>query len=329
VVAFSIGGGLHMKILRLRRTFVLLGPSPIEGLVLLRPSSTRHYRKKMALILSAGALVNLLCAAIGLYVVSGNGLGPNGLASELAKAWIVLNLIAVLNLYPSTFRGSFGPLRSDGRQLLDLLKTTDEEIETVVSTSRLAEAHIAFVAGNFTLAHAALVQDLQSVETSGRGRVLMTAVLLNMGKREEGIDACRRYLAASGNQLLERALLMNNLAWALVDPAGGDVTAARLAEADALSSLALDYLPMMNGVRGTRGTVLVTKGEYRDAVPLLEDKRFRLEARGMRATVKASLALALAGSGHAARAQKALRKATALDPTNVHVHKARERITHS
>jgi Zn-dependent protease len=323
VPAISLGGGLHAKVLPWRNTFVLLGPSPVEGLVVLYPPSTRHYRKKMALILAAGSLVNLLCAVSGLALLDGLALAVSW--QGLVSLSVAVNLLMVLNLVPAVTNGSFGPLRSDGQQLLDLLKLGDAEIARRVAEGRLTEAHLAFYSGAFERAFAVIAPALESGAVSGKERVLATAVLIGCGKTEAGIELAKRYLRAGDLTQDERAVLMNNVAWALVDPIHSKLTPTTLAEADELSAAAMEVLPMANAVRGTRGAVLVEQGAYREALALLADARFRLESPWARATVKATLALAFAGLGDAGSAARALREAAELDPGNARVLKARER----
>jgi tetratricopeptide (TPR) repeat protein len=325
VPAFSIGGGLHTKVVRWRDTFLLLGLSPIEGLVVLSPRSPRHYRKKMALILVAGSAANLLCAAIGYEVSGAHAVTLSTIGSDVALLFTGVNLLLVLNLLPIVSNGPFGALRSDGLQLLDLLKVDDAEIEKRVSEVRFTEAYLTFLYGDLERAHALIAPALESGELKGKERTLATAVLINLGRTEEGIALARRYLADGGTPD-ERAMLMNNLAWALADPARGKLTPATLGEADELSASAMDVLPMANAVRGTRGAVLVEKGAYREAIELLADKRFRLEPRRTRAAVKAALALALAGLGDTAAAAKALQEAADLDPRSPHVRLAQARL---
>ena len=322
VSAFSLGGGVRTKILAVRNTFVLLGPSPVEGLVVLHPRSTRHYRKKMALILVAGSAVNLLCATLA---ISAEGIIEAAPARALAALWTAVNLILVLNLLPVVSRGAFGPLRSDGLQLLDLFKLGDEAIAKQVSQAPLTEAYLAFQYGDLKHAHAAIAPALSSGDLDATGRVIATGVLIGMGRTEEGIELSRRYLDANEYTDAERAMLMNNLACALLDSPDGVVTPARLAEADELSARAMDVLPMTNAVRATRAAVLIEKGAYRDAHRLLSDKRFRLEPTWIRAGVKATLALALAGLGQTDSAATALREAAGLHPQSAAVKQARER----
>jgi hypothetical protein len=325
VPAFSLGGGLHVKILSWRDTFVLLGPSPIEGLVTLHPPTGRHYRKKMALVLLAGPSVNLLCAWLGLYLT--DEIGFTHLGSAMGSIWIGVHVALLFNLLPLVWNGSFGPLRSDGLQLLDLLSLRHEDIERRVADARAAEAIIAFYYGAFDRAYAIFAPRLDAGDVHGRERVLATAVLIGAGRTHDAIALTRRYLGSGEGTLEERATLMNNLAWALVDPTHTAPTPAELAEAEELSARALEVLPMANAVRGTRGAVLVAKGLYRDAVEILSDKRFRLEPPPTRATVKASLALALAGAGDTAAALRILEAAAKLDASNAQVAKARERIS--
>jgi thioredoxin-like negative regulator of GroEL len=324
VPALSLGGGLHSKVVSWRKTLVLLGPSPVEGLVLISPPSTRHYRKKMALVLVSGAFV-FLCAALG-YSLTGVDTPLFGdLNSDVASLWIGLNLLMVLNLLPVVSNGPFGALRSDGLQLLDLFKLGDKEIEERVRGASFTEAFLAFQYGDLERAYAVIAPALDSGGMQGKARVLATAVLVSMGKMEAGVVLAKRYLAADDTTLDERAMLMNNVACALVDSESSEITPVKIAEADELTSRAMEILPMTNAVRATRASVLVEMGAYREALALVSDRRFRLESRRTRATVKATLALALAGLGDTDAVARALQEGAALDPLNPHVRRARER----
>jgi predicted Zn-dependent protease len=207
-----------------------------------------------------------------------------------------------------------------------LLKISDEEIERRIADARCTEALLAFHYGALERAHTIVAQMLESGAPLGKWRVLATAVLISIGKTQEGIDLARRYLGTGDGTLEERAILMNNLAWALVDPAQAPPAAAKLAEADELSAHAFAVLPMANAVRGTRAAVLVAKGQCREAVELLADKRFRLEPSWSRATVKATLALAFAELGDLEQAARTIEEAASLAPGNRQLARARTRV---
>jgi hypothetical protein len=323
VVAMSLGGGLRTRVFSWRNIFVLLGPSPVEGLVVLSPDTTRHYRKKMALVLFAGPATNVLCALVG---VAAFGDAPRTLGSGFVGLWTAANVIMIFNLWPMSTRGAFGQLSSDGLQLLKLIKVSPAEVDKFVRDARLVEAHLAFAFDALDRAHAAIAPNIASNDLDGKGRVLATAVLVTKGDVAGGIELARRYLRADDNSDLERAVLMNNLAWALIDAPEGELTPARLAEADELSGAAMALLPMMTAVRGTRGAVLVERGKYREAAGLLGDRRFKLESRKRRAAVKATLALALAGLGELESAHRTLREAFALDAGNTRAQRVRARL---
>ena len=326
VTAFSLGGGSLSKVVSWRKTFVLLGPSPVEGLTVLSPASTKHYRKKMALILTAGPLVNLLCAALAYWLFGGQAFAFDSAGQGIVSLWIGLNLLIVLNLLPFVFKGPFGVLRSDGLQALDLLRIGDAEISSRLDASRFTEAHLAYMCGDLERAYAAMAPALESDDMRRQACLLTTAILISAGQMQEAAELARRYLSDDETTIDERAMLMNNLACALIDDEPENLTPAKLAEADELTARAMEVAPMANAVRSTRAAVLVEKKAYREALELAADKRFRLELPRSRATVKATLALALAGLGRTDAAAHALREGEDLDPSNPHVRRARKRL---
>lgn len=66
VPVVSFGGGLRAKVLRFRGTFLILSPTPTEGLIIPAYASGEHFRKKALLITIAGPITNIVMALLGL-----------------------------------------------------------------------------------------------------------------------------------------------------------------------------------------------------------------------------------------------------------------------
>jgi tetratricopeptide (TPR) repeat protein len=321
--ALSLGGGPNSKVLRWRDRYVLLSPVPVEGLVVLLPRDAERFRLKMAVTLLAGPLVNIVAGLLILYL----GAGPSEMPDEAARFvlfFLVANGLGAMNLWPFEARSQFGVQRSDGRQLLELRKLGDAEIAKRVATAAIVHARIAFHHGDRERAYSLLEEAFPRDEWPPQAKWLASAALIDLGRLQEGIELTRRCLAADELADFERAVLENNLAFALLDSPGD-----HLAEADELSRAAFEVLPMTMGVRGTRGAVLVAKGDYRAAIALLEDRRFALESKRSRAIVKANLAVAYAGIGDGIPAARALAASAALEPGNAAFERAKTRLESS
>jgi hypothetical protein len=322
VLAFSFGGGVRARAIRWRNSFVIVGPSPDEGFVGLAPKTSNLFRTKCAVVLFAGPLVNIVGFAAGAVALVNLTSATSDVLGILLLTWTFVNFIHIESLIPSIHQGAFGATSSDGRQLLRLHKLADEDVARIVDQVPETRARLAHWHGSFELAYRHVEGRIAANRMSSAGKVLATAILLESGRTQESIESARRYLGESGLEPQDRAMLQNNLAFALLVDQAPD-----LSESDALSQAAMNFLPMLPAVIGTRGSVLVERGEYREGIALLTDRRHRLASRDNRATHQAFIALAWAGLGKPTEAANALERARQLSPKNIFIPRATQRVT--
>lgn len=316
VPAVSFGGGLRAKVIRLRNTFLILSPTPSEGLIVPAYSTSEHFRKKAFLILAAGPLVNLVAALLGMVALISIGDDLSDYASAALTLWTAINTyLAIVNLFSFTHKTAFGVQQSDGAQIWGLRQKTDDEIEEILRQRNVVLASLEFHLGDKERSLAIIEREIGHGDGSALTQSLITATLAETGQLDRGIALGQAYLENEDLGVMERAMLQNNLAFTFFLAGGND----DLDEADSLSAKAIKTLPMILAVKGTRGSVLIAKGRYEEGVDLLTDKRFRLETASHQATVKSIRAKGLAYLGKREGARKSLSAARSLDPSNRHI----------
>jgi hypothetical protein len=310
----SIGGGFRGAVFRVRDTFLILSPTPTEGLIIPLFASARHFRKKHVFITAAGPVTNVLLAVAGLAILlSREGDPLSNIVGGGLLLWTLINIVlGIANLAPFKMKTAYGEAYSDGAQILATRRVTDEGIEQLMSRRNLILASLEYAYGDKLRCLSILENEAGPPEGIGRLGAWMTAVLAETGRLDQGVELGRLYLRDEDLGHMDKALLQNNLAYLLFLRNGE----ADLDEADSLSAMAIDALPMVLAVKGTRAGVLVARGRNEEGVKLLDDRRFRLEPRSHRASIFATRARGLAGLGERNLAIKAFRKAQRLEPAN-------------
>jgi tetratricopeptide (TPR) repeat protein len=230
-----------------------------SGLTHLEPRSTGLLRTRLAVSFAAGPLSNLALAAAAYWLVD----PPQGPAGSFTGCVIGVGVVlGVVNLAPLKVSSAGGPLRTDGAALLSLLRVDRVAGEQIVAASRLGTAHRQHLAGE-TLAAGAEERPVDRTDPvilgiEGTRRILT--------KDYDEAVALLREAASMPHQDDVRALTLNNLAWVLLlaRPDGW------LEEADRASADAISLKPWMEAMMGTRGCVLVHRGDLADARQLLQ-----------------------------------------------------------
>ena len=126
----------------------------------------------------------------------------------------------------------------------------------------------------------------------------------------EAIQDYQHVLALNPND----ANSMNNLAWVLLEEAPDELR--NRTEAERLAQKAVTLDPENSYALGTYGTVLLRRGEAREAVSYLERALARNRPHTDEATDRYLLSIALARSGSFEKAESALNQALHEDPEN-------------
>lgn len=308
VPVLSIGGSRRHVSVRWRETTVLIGPSPTDGLVTLSGMHADLYRIQSALVVASGPGINLLVAVL-VFIALRHGLVSPSLHDALVMLMIVNAFVGISNLLPLTMKGPYGPLGSDGLQLLQLSRMSPAEAARRVTGARLDHAFAELRVGHAERALALVEPLLEEEEFGVIARRLRVAGLAGAGRTEDAAQEAARLLASADMQVHERAIAENDLAYTLL--LTGD--SSRLEEAEVLARSAYRVLPMQLSVISTLGSVLVAREKFEEGLALLSDRRFRIESASNRASVLAARAMAERGLGFGDRAERSLARAARLD----------------
>ena len=103
---------------------------PMGGRVVTAPKETAHYRSKRFALVIAGPLANVLLLLV-LFLIGGRATTDFGaLVQHLApiQMFFIANVLIVIeNLWPKFHQTPLGKMPSDGKQLLQLLKTDPKQ----------------------------------------------------------------------------------------------------------------------------------------------------------------------------------------------------------
>jgi tetratricopeptide (TPR) repeat protein len=312
----SFGGGLRAKAFRLKNTFVVVSPLPTEGAMIPDFASAEHFRKKSLIITAGGPLTNIVASLAGLAVALSFRDSFSTYQEYALSIWIVANgLVGIGNLFIFTDKTPFGTQVSDGAQIWGLRKMTDDDIRERLRSRAMTLGLLEYNLGDKERARAIIDHAIEADDGSTIPASLASAAMIDTGQQERSIAFCRAALDDESLDPIERAIVQNNLAFALYRSSDPDA----LDEADRLSASALDLLPMLMPVRGTRGSILIAMRRYEEGINMLTDKRFRLESDCHQATVSAIRARGLAELGRQDEARKLIRSARKLDPENEHI----------
>ena len=298
---------------------------PLGGFCVLGFPSLQGIRARHTLTVASGPLFTV---ALGLLLLLQPGLSLDAWMTTLAWREALAAVCALqfaVNIFPR--RLYLGPFEgySDGRQLWRLL-SGKESAALIHQRYFLATGISARLARDHEQAREAAAAGLALYPDSTMLQTLRAAVDLDMGRPAEALDIFRAQLArleaapglpdvsvTAETREATRALLMNNVAYAIVM---GLPTPELLAEAGRLSEQAYTLLPWQPSIEGTRGAVLVEQGRLALGIIHLQSACAHHDEPTAKASNLAHLALAHHRLGDAAQAAALLAAARALDARN-------------
>jgi tetratricopeptide (TPR) repeat protein len=289
IFEIRIGAGPALR-LKVGSAHVLIGPLPVSGHVASGSTSASGFRWKRLVIVVAGPSMNALML----------GFGVPFLPSNLLRDFAVVNAFVLINnLLPFSQRTPLGPQANDGLALVRTLLDPDSELEEQRAAIAAVEAQRLVVLGDRDDARATVHEALvihphsqilrnwlgHDLVVSGRfqeAREVFSKLAQDDERREDPVLR-QRHLASS-------AIHLNNLAWAdlmLADQ-------ALVVEANAASARAIELLPRVSAIWGTRALAQIATGHLAEGIALAQ-KAFKKERDRMN---KASQACVVA-IGHA------------------------------
>ena len=239
---------------------------PISGVTMVGARPVPHIRSKLFLIHLAGPAAHILVALVCQFALQ-TVLLPVW-AFHFLRVLVYANvMLAAVNLFPRKVAMTTGMQGSDGWQLLRTPFMTQSELTRQYVGCLAGEAMQAYAANDLSAAKMWVEKALALDADSGVARNILG--IIRMAQRE--YQAARETFVGlldseAGKEPGLHYLLLNNIAYLnalLRDP-------ALLPEADQFSAEALQHLPWVPAVTGTRGTVLVELGRLEEGIALLK-----------------------------------------------------------
>lgn len=320
VFLVQVGSGKPLVMLRLLGARLKLNRYPLAGgLVFVGHTADRNVIGRHAVIVAGGPIANLALAGLLFWLGDISDWRNALIALTTGVAWIPIAFasnfgIFLVNVIPRTFSGLLGNMPSDGKLLLQLVRPTPPLVESILSSQYVVGSMLAFRDGEYELAERWCRDGLVCFPGNSMLHVNLTAILLETGRYELARTHCLRLLREGPQKGQEadgaRAILANNLAWSNVMLGNGEL----LEEADKYSKEAFALAPDVPAVQGTRGVVLIERGEYESGMALIRKALAVAEKRRQIACDMAFLALGEWRCGNVEEANKTLREVRGLDP---------------
>jgi tetratricopeptide (TPR) repeat protein len=301
VIEVVFGSGPRLARVRLGATDVEVRLLPFGGHTVMVPLEPR--RARLAVGVLAGPLANLLVVAVTLLAWPRSG-------SWVAPLVIANSLVLVGNLWPMTVSTPLGPVRSDGLALLTLIRSPADELREMDALRYAAEAAAALERRDLAAAARHAEQGLAAHPEHAVLRHFLTVALIRDGRFDTARALLDALLASDEIEPHQRAIDLNNLAWANL--LSGD--AALLDEALTASEAAERKIAWHPAVKGTRGYALILSGEVDAGLARARRAHEAHAAKPDRATTACVLAIGTARLGDTAGARAMLETAHRLDP---------------
>ena len=287
---------------------------PTEGLVIAAHRVLRNLRARHFAFVLAGPAANfLLAAAVWVSSDPGSLWDFGSLEKGLAPgpAFFYANVVVLLvNLWPRDVATMFGPLPSDGKQLLQAFFLHSGKVELYHAGGFVTEASFLHQQGETGKALARVEEGLSLY--SGNEMLLNWKGVLQLdhGNYEGARQCFLDLLEKPGLPPAARPILLNNVAYADALLDRDDL----LGEADSFSQEAMAAMSWMPAIRGTRGTVLVAMGRLEEGLKLLRESMAQASIPGDKAQNACLIAEAESRLGNYSVARNYLDEARRLEP---------------
>lgn len=218
---------------------------------------------RYAFFVLGGVLLNLL-VALTVYGLFGFSMHNSGgeIAVALPAMTILANSVTLLNLLP--FNSSILNRPSDGLALLKLPFASRSEIRKHLDLDLIFDGLDFFERKEYQDAWKPFSEYKQKYPDSHVADLYLSVVLLKTGQPEKSLEMAESMLDHVDNKELKRhrGMIYNLLAW-------NHLVLDNIEQADHFSSLAIRAMPSQDGIRGTRGSVLVRRGLPDEGIRLL------------------------------------------------------------
>ena len=306
-----------------------IGVVPTGGFTFVAPKELTGYRRKAAAMVLAGPAVNLLLVLIILPAIDPANLWKwRAIDKEFSPSvmFFYANLwVLITNLLPYDFKHPLGKFATDGKLIIQLPFKKPEA---------LSETHALYFAWEGAeLTNQGRLNEANEIYDRGLAQYPKNMHLLSAkgirhlyeGDFAKAREAFQQVLEQCSNIPGYRALMLNNIAYTNI--LAGDPEL--LDEADRFSTEALLILSSMPEVKGTRGSVLLARGRFDEAIPLLQYAADHVLSSRNKAENFSWLAIAEAGRGNHMAAQKFIAQARSFNPDSHALARAERALSNS
>ncbi len=290
---------------RIGRTDLFITAIPSGGYNLVAPPNLFLIRPRWMLMVAAGPLANVLLV-LGAWAIP-----PRASTLEMmVPPFIAANVVILaLTLFPYRYATRLGMVSSDGLTLLTTPFSSREVWKRRRALYFAWEGLDRVQQKEYADAIDWARQGLSEFPDDNSLRSVLGVAQLGTEDFAAARQTFVECLAACGEDLLQRALCLNNVAWCdlFLDPP------LWLDEAESYSAEALRVAPWYAPFRGTRGMVLVESGELDEGIDLLLKALAGNRDRPSKATNACCLAIAFARKRDPDESRRYLAKARKLD----------------
>jgi Tfp pilus assembly protein PilF len=283
---------------------------PAAGVTAVGTRPMPNIRLRLFLIYVVGPLSHVALAYV--FYLLAESLPVFAWGRNVLNLLVIVNIIlAVSNLYPRKTSQVLGVQGTDGWHLLHVFSLDESEMTKRYVAYYVGEAMQEYAENDFVLAKQWLDKALALDETSSMARNMLGLIQMAAGEHQVSRQTfCQLLETEDARDAGLRNLLLNNIAYldVLIEDS------SLLAEADQYSAEALQHLPWVPAVIGTRGTVLVEVGQLTEGITLLQKSMSLHPDKHGKALNACHLAIGELRRGNIGAAQKYLAAAKTLDP---------------
>jgi len=219
-------------------------------------------------------------------------------------------LLGITNLFPFKVNTFAGKLWSDGGNAISIPFYNQNKVEELLAANYINKSFLEFERQNYKDSAETAFYAYEKFPNNIPLKVMLGAALASTGKYDKAIEFSQEVLERKDGEDYLKAIAKNNIAWAIYMK--GDQN--KIHEADELSRQALQTAPWELSIRSTRASILVMKGDYKEAISLANDKRITILNAKQLANVYCVLASAFRGLNNITKEMEYLDKAKLLDP---------------
>lgn len=263
-----LGKGYEILRFNFSNIKIILNEHLSGGMSFSTPSSLKYIKLKYFIKISSGLLTNLILAYLFYYFF---GFKPHFLLRKygigLANAFIIANLsVALISLIPFQITYLGIKTASDGLNILKLPFMKADQVKNILSANDLLDAYEYIEDKEYDKAFEIYNSYLKRDKSQYIVNINLSVIHIKKG----GLDTALKLLKDLEPNLetkslkIYKAIIFNNIGWIYLLMDNIDL-------ADKYSAKAFRLNKKTESIRGTRGCVLVEKGDMKQGIKILTD----------------------------------------------------------